>query len=184
VNVGNKIMNRALLYLFVVLLISIPDLRVLRAAQDYQGRPVPITAMGPKRPGPRTSFTTGGGIWDQLRMVVRDRDAWLDVWKRIYSPGPGHGPYPELPPLPEIDFSREMVVVAAMGRRPSTSYAIIIDGAYERNDYRLEVVVRSVENRRGCMAMTMMTAPIDIVRLPKTERSVIFREIEVVPDCQ
>ena len=98
--------------------------------------------------------------------------------------GPGHGPYPELPPLPEIDFSREMVVVAAMGRRPSTSYAIIIDSAYERNDYRLEVVVRSVENRKGCMAMAMMTAPIDIVRLPKTERSVIFREIEVVPDCQ
>src|ERR1700732_1962680 len=50
--------------------------QVLRAAQDSQGKPVPITPMGPKRPGPRASFTTGGGIWDQLRVVVRDRDAW------------------------------------------------------------------------------------------------------------
>jgi hypothetical protein len=112
--------------------------------------------------------------------VVRDHDAWLNVWKRIYQVVPSNGPYPE---LPEIDFSREMVIVAAMGLRPSTAYAIIIDSAYERND-RLEVVVRSVENRKGCMAFAMMTAPVDIVRLPKTERAVVFREIEVVPECQ
>jgi PrcB C-terminal len=175
-------MKRVLLSLFVVLLISIPGLHGLCATQDYQGKSVPITPMGPKRPGPRTSFTPGGGIWDQLRVVVRDRDAWLDVWKRIHRPDPNRGPYPEPPPLPEIDFSREIVVVAAMGRRPSSAYAIIIDGAYERND-RLEVVVRSVENRKGCPAYTIMTAPVDIVRLPKTERPVVFREIEVVPDC-
>ena len=174
---------RALLSFFVVLLISISGLQVLRAAQEYQGRPVPITPMGPKRPGPRTSFTTGGGIWDQLRLVVRDRDGWLDVWKRIHRPNPNRGSYPEPPPLPEIDFSREIVVVAAMGRRPSSAYAIIIDAAYERND-RLEVVVRSVENRKGCGAYTIITAPVDIVRLPKTERPVVFREIDVVPDCQ
>jgi hypothetical protein len=174
-------MNRALLSFFVVLLISIPGLQVLRATQDNQGRPVPITAMAPKRPGPRTSFTLGSGIWDQLRVVIRDRDAWLDVWKRIQRPDPNRGPYPEPPPLPEIDFSRDMIVVAAMGARPSSGYAIIIDAAYERND-RLEIVVRSVENR-NCLAYAIMTAPVDIVRLPKTERSVVFREIEVVPDC-
>jgi hypothetical protein len=176
-------MKRALLSLLVLLLISIPGPQVLRATQDNQGRPVPITPMGPKRPGPRTSFTTGGGVWDQLRVVIRDRDAWLDLWKRIHRPDPNRGPYPEPPPLPEFDFSREMIVVAAMGLRPTSSYAIIIDGAYER-DNRLEVVVRSVENRKGCAAYTIITAPVDIVRLPKTERPVVFREIEVVPDCQ
>ena len=176
-------MIRALLSFLVILLISIPGLQFLRASQEYQGRPVPITPMGPNRPGPRTSFSTGGGIWDQLRLVVRDRDSWLDVWKRIHRPDPNRDPYPEPPPLPEIDFSREIVIVAALGRRGSTAYAIIIDAAYEKND-RLEVVVRSVENRKGCAAWAMMTAPVDIVKLPKTERAVVFREIEVVPDCQ
>jgi hypothetical protein len=177
-------MNRALLSLFVVLLISIPSLQALRAAQATQGRPVPITPMGPKLPGPRTSFRTTCGIWDQLRVVVRDRDAWLDVWKRIHRFDPNRGPYPEPPPLPEIDFSREMLIVAAMGARPTSGYAIIIEGAYayDRN-YRLEVVVRSVENR-NCGAFQVMTAPVDIVRLPKTERAVVFREVEVVPDCK
>ena len=57
------------------------------------------------------------------------------------------------------------------------------DGAYlyERN-YRLEVVVRSVENRK-CGGFAVMTAPVDIVRLSKTDRTVIFRETEVVPEC-
>jgi hypothetical protein len=116
--------------------------------------------------------------------VVRDRDAWVDLWNRIHRVDPIRGPYPEPPPLPEIDFSREMLVVAAMGRRGSSAYGIIIDAAYayERN-YRLEVVVRSVENRCG-LALGIMTAPIDIVRLPKTERTVIFRETEVVPACK
>ena len=177
-------MKRVLLSL-VLFLISIPGLQVLRATQEatYQGKPVPITPMGPKRPGLRASFTSGGGIWDQLRVVVRDRDAWLDVWKRIHRPDPNRGPYPEPPPLPEIDFSREMVVVAAMGQQPTTGYSIIIDGAYERND-RLEVVVKSVMNLKCGSWLAMVTSPIDIVRLPKIERPVVFREIEVAPDCQ
>jgi len=101
--------------------------------------------------------------------------AWLDVWNRIHSRDPRLGPSP-VPPLPEIDFSREIVVVAAMGSRPTAGYFISIDGAHER-DNLLEVVVRSVETR--CGGFTILTAPLAIVRLPKTERSVVFREIEV-----
>ena len=128
----------------VVLLISIPGLHALRATQEvaYQGKPVLITPLAPKRSGPRTSFRIGSSIVDQFRVVVRDRDMWLDVWKRIYQVAPSNGPYPD---LPEIDFSREMVIVAAMGQQPNSGYAIIIDGAYERDNH-LEVVVKSVVN--------------------------------------
>ena len=172
-------MKRVLLSL-VLFLISIPGLQVLRATQEatYQGKPVPITPMGPKRPGARASFG-GSNIVDQFRVVVRDRDTWLDVWKRIYQFNPNHSRYPE---LPEIDFSREMVVVAAMGQKPTNGYSIIIDGAYERDD-RLEVVVKSVINLKCFGWATIVTSPIDIVRLPKIEHPVVFREIEVVPDC-
>ena len=179
-------MRRALLFLFVPFLTCVLSNQILPATQEpsFQGTPVPVTPLDPKRSRPRTSFATGCGIWDQLRVVVRDRDAWVDLWNRINRVDPTRGPYPEPPPLPEIDFSREMLVVATMGRRGSSAYGIIIDAAYayERN-YRLEVIVRSVENRCGS-ALGIMTAPIDIVRLPKTERTVIFRETEVVPDCK
>jgi hypothetical protein len=180
-------MKRALLSLFVLFLISLLSHQVLLATQEStdRGTPVPVSPLAPKVSGQRVPFMTGCGIWDQLRLVIRDRDAWVDVWRRIHRHDPYRGPNPEPPPLPEIDFSREMLVVASMGRRPSSAYAIIVDGAYAyERDYRLEIAVRSVENRKGCFAAGVMTAPIDIVRLPKTDRSVIFRETEVVPDCK
>ena len=182
-------MERTLLSLFILLLISFSGHSVLRAPQEpaYPGTPVPITPLGPKRSGPRTSFTDSSGIGDRLRVVIRDRDAWRDVWQRIQSPvcslpNPPRGPLPELPPLPEIDFSREMLVVVALGGRPSSGYAIVVDGAYEQ-DNRLEIVVRSV-SVKGCAALAVMTAPVDIVRLPKTERAVVFRETEAVRECK
>jgi hypothetical protein len=173
-------MKRVLLSL-VLFLISIPGLQVPRATQEaaYQGKPVPVTQLGPKRSGPHTSYS-GSKFEDPFRFVVRDRDAWHDVWKQIYQHNPSNGPYPE---PPEIDFSREMVIVAAMGQRPTSGYEIIIDGAYERDD-RLEVVVKSVVNVKCFGVFTAVTSPLDIVRLAKIERPVVFREIEVVPDCK
>jgi len=171
-------MKRVLLGL-ILFLITFCGYSVLRATQEvaYQGTPVPITQLGPKRSGPRVSFMDISGIGKPLRLVIRDLDSWRDVWKRIH-----HGPYPELPPLPEIDFSREMVIVVALGGRPSSGYGIIIDRAYERDD-QLEVVVRSIDGK-GCTALTVITAPVDIVRLAKTERAVVFKEIEVVRECK
>jgi hypothetical protein len=168
--------------LFVLLLlIGFPGLHVLRATQEFdpQQKPVPLTPLGPKRSGPRTSFS-GSQIKDPFRVVVRSRDEWLAVWKTLYQIIPSNGPYPD---PPEIDFSREMLIVAAMGQRPTSGYAIIIDSAYEQSD-RLEVVVTSVITIKCGGVYTSVTSPIDIVRLPKLERPVVFRELEVVPACK
>jgi hypothetical protein len=88
-----------------------------------------------------------------------------------------------LPPLPEIDFSREIVIVVALGVRPSGGYGIIVDGAYER-DKQLKIVVRSISPGKGCIVTAALTQPVDIVRLPKTVRSVVFREAEVMHECK
>src|SRR4051812_5321111 len=64
-----------------------------------------------------------------LRCVVRTRREW-DVVRpltSIYADG-------ELPPAPSVDFGREMLVVAAMGFRPTYSYDIWADGSWMRGD--------------------------------------------------
>ena len=169
-------MKRALLSSFILILISSCGYVIVRATPevDPQGAPVPVTQLGPKRSGPRWSYGNSSML-DALRVVIRDREAWLDFWKRSYRPNP------ELPPSPEIDFSREMIVVAALGQRPNSGYGIIIESAYER-DNQLEINVRSI-SLKGCGVWTVITSPIDIVRIPKTERPVVFREIEAVRDC-
>ena len=172
-------MNHALVSFFMLVLIGSVGYSILQAGQEgaNRGKPVPITRLV-TRSGPPSSFTSNSGIGDALRIVIRDNEAWRDMWKRIHYPVS-----PSPPPLPEIDFSQEMVIVVALGARPSGGYGIIIDGAYER-DYLLEVLVRSVSPGKGCLNVAMVTQPVDIVRLPKTQGTVVFRETEVVRDCK
>ena len=170
-------MNHTLLSLCALLVIANPGLNVIQANQKDPGRPVPVTSLAPTISGQRTSMTTGL-FMDQLRLVVRDRNTWVQVWNRINS-------RPDSPPLPEIDFSREMLVVAAMGWRPTSGYRIVIDKAYLYEQFpRLEVVIRSIDNTKcaGLGQFPTVTGPIEIVRLPRTDRPVVFRETEV-SDC-
>jgi hypothetical protein len=172
-------MKRALVTLFILLLFSLSIDSTLRATQKAanQGKPVPIIQLDPKRSGPRAPFMVFTRIVEPLRLVIRDHDTWRDIWKRIHE---GVG---EVPSLPEINFSKEMVVFVALGGRPTSGYGIIIDSAYERSD-RLEIVVRSVSPGKNCFNLQAGTAPIDIVRLPNIGHSVSFRETEEVHECK
>ena len=176
-------MKCVLFSLCILFLIHPSQDLVLRATQEANpGTPVPITPLAPKRTGPRDSFTAFSGIGEPLRLVIREQDAWREIWKRIHRFGPFEGPNSEIPSLPEVDFSREMIVVAASGSRPSGGYTVIIEAAHERNN-QVEIAVRSISPGKNCASLSVVTAPVDLVRLPKTERSIVFRETEVRQNC-
>ena len=108
--------------------------------------------------------------------MIRDRDAWLELWKQLSSR------QFRPPPLPEIDFSREMLIVVAMGERNTGGFSIIVDGVYER-DKKLEVVVKSTSPGKNCMLSQAFTQPVDIIRVQKSDYPVVFRETNVSNDC-
>ncbi|HTG94293.1 MAG TPA: protease complex subunit PrcB family protein [Pyrinomonadaceae bacterium] len=109
-----------------------------------------------------------------LRLVIHSRDEFSDFWKRLTAPVPPGG---WVPPLPEIDFSKDMIVVSAMGSRPSSGYLIFIDGACEV-DGQVEVFVSSVED--GCGAeLGIVTYPADAVRLPRSDLPIVFRDTQI-----
>jgi hypothetical protein len=116
----------------------------------------------------------------KLRLAIRDRDEWRDVWKALNEPVVPTLPKPE---LPAIDFSREMVVIVAMGWRPTAGYNIGVDRAHEVDD-QLEIVVISTSPGHNCLLEQVVTYPIDIAVLPRTELSVVFKETEVVHECK
>jgi len=156
--------------------------------QDYQavtgpavptetGRatPVPITRLNPRQ-CPSCRFATSG-IKEKLRLVIRDRDAWRDVWKVINER------VLRLPSLPEIDFSREMIVVVGLGQKPSGGYSILVDRAYEADD-ELQIDVVSRSPGQTCAVTAVLTESVDVVRLPRMEHSVIFHDTEIVHECK
>jgi hypothetical protein len=144
-----------------------------------RGKTVAVSLLerpfGLKLSGRRTSYLNGG-ISQRARLVIRDRADFNELWNKILSTTSAK------PPLPEVDFSREMIIVAAMGHKTST-YEIIIDSACEVDD-QLEVVVRSAKFLSCGLQVGLPPQPVDIVRLPKTDLPVVFRETEVTFDCQ
>jgi hypothetical protein len=153
-----------------------------------RGKPLSITLLpGPKMTGPSLPLRFGGtrpfpSPWVNsfisdtgFRLVVKNRDEFSDFWKRFTARVP---PGNWVPPLPEIDFSKEMVVVAAMGQRPSSGYWTIIDGACEV-DGQVEVSVSNVEDVRCVGQFSVLTHPADAVRLPRTDLPIVFRETQI-----
>lgn len=144
-----------------------------------RGKTVAVSLLerpfGLKLSGRRTSYLNGG-ISQRARLVIRDRADFNELWNKIMSITS------DKPPLPEVDFSREMIIVAAMGHQTST-YEIIIDSACEV-DNQLEVLVRSTKFLPCGFHVGLPPQPVDIVRLPKTDLPVVFRETEVTSDCK
>lgn len=153
-----------------------------------RGKSLPITLIpGPKMTGPSLPLRFGGtrpvpSPWVNIypsvrgfRQVIKSRDEFSEFWKGLAGPVASSQ---LVPPLPEIDFSKEMIVVAVMGQRPTSGYWNAIDGACEV-DGKLEVFISSVEDP-SCIGVTgSLTYPADAVRLPRSDLPVVFRETQI-----
>jgi hypothetical protein len=137
-----------------------------------QKEPVPLQRF---RDGP-SAFSSYSGLIDSLRAVVRDSSAWRQLWQQI------NRPFIPPPSLPPIDFQREMVVVAALGSRPSAGFDVMIEGAAEDSS-GIEVDVRRSSPAAGCPVPAVETQPVDLARLPASARSLRFRERRLVIPC-
>jgi hypothetical protein len=110
-------------------------------------------------------------------MIVGDQLTWRGVWSEMYQR------VSEVPPLPEIDFSKEEVLVAALGERGSGGYSIVFQGASANDSGGVDVVVQSGSPGKGCAALTVLTQPVDIARIPRVTGAIHFVERTNVSNC-
>jgi hypothetical protein len=122
------------------------------------------------------SFAYNSGLDHTARLVIRDEITWQATWNQIWR---GNS---EVPSVPAVDFSREMVVVAALGTRSSGGYGIMIDNATETPSNALNIVVRSITPGAKCATTAAFTQPVDIARIP-LRLSVGFTERSEVSEC-
>lgn len=190
-------MRRAVFFFIVVLFCRhVHAIAQITRRPDSGGTAVRVTQLGPERSGPRWSYRDHSCLSSPARIVIRDRETWDEQWKQMWAgsacsggrsftmDASGHFVPMTIPAAPEIDFSREMIIVAAMG--PTLRDGITIEEAYERSG-KLEVVVRSISpGSCGSFAvqLQMRTQPVEIVRIVKSERPVVFREIKAAMECK
>jgi hypothetical protein len=82
-----------------------------------------------------------------------------------------------------VDFAREMVVLVAMGERPSGGHSLRVDGVSDAPNGGLVVHVTRTSPGPQCMSITMMTAPLDVVRVPRATGAVRLQTRDVAQPC-
>ena len=108
--------------------------------------------------------------------VVGDADAWRVLWDGVTW---GESPKP---PLPPVDFTRDLVLVAAMGGRGTGGYAVTIDSIYRHERGTVAYVTES-EPGPHCYTTQALTAPAVGVAVPKEVAPIQFVVGRAVHDC-
>lgn len=122
-------------------------------------------------------LTGSSGLTAAQRTVIRDAATWASTWTAIWQ---NVSPQPE---LPAVDFTREMLVVAALGERGSGGFSIVVDSA-RKTAGGVVVVVHVTSPGAGCMNTMAITSPVDVARMPRVDGTVEFRERATVNDCR
>jgi hypothetical protein len=112
------------------------------------------------------------GIHSQARQVIQDEATWRAVWQQIFA---GRVPQRELEP---VDFSKETVLLAAMGDCSNSGFSILIDGVFTDGTGTTAAVSSTSPDPMcmgGMMTAQVITQPLDVVAIPKAS-AVTFAE--------
>jgi hypothetical protein len=150
---------------------ELPSISPAPDRSTLPGEPVQLVRLQEYFPAFNSGFET------QTRLVVTSQAEWEAAWQRIWQ---NERP---VPAPPAVDFSREVVLVAAMGSRGSGGHHIQLQQAAAQPG---NVVVRVVETSPGaaCFVTAAITEPVDVVRLPRTPLPIEFQTVKAVHNCE
>ena len=104
--------------------------------------------------------------------VIRDQQTWQSLWPAIWGSSPA-------PPPPAVDFSRESVVLAAMGETPDACFRThIVQIAADSSRALIQV-----EHRRpppSCVCPAVIGHPVHVVRTERLPAATQFSSRQVV----
>lgn len=116
------------------------------------------------------------GIGASKRMLIRTGEEWRGFWRELY------GDEEPIPAAPVIDFETSMVVVAALGTRPTEGYWVEVESVLASEDGIQVEIVESTPGE-GCVVNEALTTPVTAVAVERREGQVTFIEREEVRAC-
>ena len=135
--------------------------------------PLPSAAAGWLQVIPYSSWDASAqssGLTSESFRTVRSQKEWDDLLPQLaVQPSKGDSSH-----APAIDFEKFMVLVAALGSRPSGGFSVLIQGAFD-NGRTIEVYVLEVRPGPDCTVITAITHPIAIALIPRSDRPVRFQ---------
>ncbi len=117
------------------------------------------------------------GVVKPAQAVVRDSASWRTWWDRIVA---NRG---NKPPLPTVEFDREMVVLVASGRTRANGFKVSIDSVLVGNG-RLVVYSTDVGPGSSCVSGSTSNQPVAVVRVPRHSEPARFVTRSVRYECR
>lgn len=142
--------------------------------------PAPDADVGADRPAAaqpvtRLASMQTSGYARPLELVVRDAAGWQAAWATLHDGMPGEPP-------PAVDFDGSMVLLVAIGERPTGGYDVRVDSVVPQGrGGRVHYTV--VSPGPSCMTAQSLTSPVDVVRAPRLDGDVTFERRAVTQDC-
>lgn len=157
----------------ILVLVGTGAMAAVAACARGGGGGLPPT-LAPVTASTRLYSDDGPAFTDSVRLAVRDMATWQQVWDQATSTQGSP------PPLPQVDFTKEMVLVAAAGQMHPGDQ-IRIDSA----GVRAGVFVAMVRTITACRPFPAAAYPLDIVRVMRSDLEVTWSERrERAPGCQ
>jgi hypothetical protein len=122
------------------------------------------TTMAPLRSLDRGALSD---IVSERQVSVRDATEWASMWRQ-HAPGRAQ---------PSVDFGREMVVGVFLGRRPTAGFSVEVTG-YRESGADVVVMYRETAPSRDLITAQMLTAPYDLVAIPRHTGAVTFEKLK------
>jgi hypothetical protein len=141
-----------------IIVLSMPA-EASRAAQAEKAKPASVFVL---EQGSRS------GIINQRLETVRDKVAWRAFWQEH---GKGLSP---APPLPEVDFSREMLVVAFAGQKTTGGYQLNLVGFKPRKT-QITISLSLTQPGPDCIVAQASTQPYVIAKVAQSNKPANFR---------
>jgi hypothetical protein len=117
------------------------------------------------------------GFATPRRFIVRDPDSWAALWPQII------GTLRPTPPAPVVDFTHDVVVVAAMGSKPTNGYEIDVEAVRLYAD-GAAISVREQSPAPECTVADHVTSPITAVLVPRFTGTATFAEHSAQVGCR
>lgn len=110
---------------------------------------------------------SASGIEDAREMVITDQSEWESFWSEL------NANVQPVPDLPEIDFSREMVIAVTLGMRSTTGYSVNITGVDEEED-SITVTYLEMQPPWDAIVGQALTQPYHVIKIQKSDKPVEF----------
>ncbi len=109
-------------------------------------------------------------IQEKVFRVIRDTATWDSLWTKIAA---GKIPPPE---QPAVSFEDSMLILVASGSRGVMNRSVRVQKIVAKGD-ALTVFVEICEPREGAIVLPAFSQPYQVVRIPRFEGEVAFKEI-------